>query len=102
MHVDFAPDIAGGAMFPYLEGMVGPGLFGMVIGKGGADMATRALGHVGQDEVGRGISLRAIRKNCLAVSASVSASRGPSRRSPTSSWPTRSRLGLMGQAGRRC
>ena len=76
--------------------------FGMVIGKGGADMVTRALDHIGQDEVGRGISLRTIRKNCLAVSVSVSASRGPSRRSPTSSWPTRSRLGLMGQAGRRC
>jgi peptide/nickel transport system ATP-binding protein len=45
MHVDFAPDIAGGAMFPYLEGMVGQA-FGRVIGKGGADMVTRALDHV--------------------------------------------------------
>lgn len=42
MHLDFAPDIAGGAMFPYLEGMAGQA-FGMVIGQGGADTVTRAL-----------------------------------------------------------
>ncbi len=42
MHLDFAPDIAGGAMFPYLEGMAGQA-FGMVIGKGGADTVIRAL-----------------------------------------------------------
>ncbi|WP_353476404.1 NAD(P)/FAD-dependent oxidoreductase (plasmid) [Salipiger sp. H15] len=42
MHLDFAPDIAGGAIFPYLEAMAGQAL-GMVIGKGGADVATRAL-----------------------------------------------------------
>lgn len=42
MHLDFAPDIAGGAMFPYLEGMAGQA-FGMVIGKGGADTVVRAL-----------------------------------------------------------
>jgi phytoene dehydrogenase-like protein len=36
MHLDFAPDVAGGAMFPYLEGMAGQA-FGMVIGQGGAD-----------------------------------------------------------------
>ncbi len=42
MHLDFAPDIAGGAIFPYLEGMAGQA-FGMVIGKGGADTITRAL-----------------------------------------------------------
>ncbi len=42
MHLDFAPDIAGGAMFPYLEGMAGQA-FGMVIGKGGADTIIRAL-----------------------------------------------------------
>ncbi|MBA4350053.1 MAG: dehydrogenase [Rhodobacter sp.] len=42
MHLDFAPDVAGGAMFPYLEGMAGQA-FGMVIGQGGADTITRAL-----------------------------------------------------------
>ena len=42
MHLDFAPDIAGGALFPYLEGMAGQA-FGMVLGKGGADTIIRAL-----------------------------------------------------------
>ena len=42
MHLDFAPDMAGGAVFPYLEAMANQN-FGMVIGKGGADTVTRAL-----------------------------------------------------------
>lgn len=42
MHLDYAPDIAGGALFPYLEGMAGQA-FGMALGKGGADTLTRAL-----------------------------------------------------------
>ncbi|MDW6024678.1 NAD(P)/FAD-dependent oxidoreductase [Mesorhizobium sp. BAC0120] len=42
MHLDFAPDIAGGALFPYLESMVDQS-FGLVIGKGGADTMIRAL-----------------------------------------------------------
>ena len=42
MHLDFAPDIAGGAVFPYLESMANQS-FGMVIGKGGADTIIRAL-----------------------------------------------------------
>ncbi len=42
MHLDFAPDVAGGAMFPYLEGMAGQA-FGMVIGNGGADTIITAL-----------------------------------------------------------
>ena len=42
MHLDFAPDVAGGAMFPYLEGMAGQA-FGMVIGTGGADIVVKAL-----------------------------------------------------------
>jgi phytoene dehydrogenase-like protein len=52
MHLDFAPDIAGGALFPYLEGMAGQA-FGMVIGQGGSDTiikamvaALKARGHV--------------------------------------------------------
>lgn len=42
MHLDFAPDIAGGALFPYLEAMAGHA-FGMVLGKGGADVMIRAM-----------------------------------------------------------
>ncbi|MBI1217951.1 MAG: NAD(P)-binding protein [Rhodobacteraceae bacterium] len=42
MHLDFAPDIAGGAMFPYLEAMANQS-FGMLLGKGGADTMIRAL-----------------------------------------------------------
>lgn len=42
LHLDFAPDIAGGGLFPYLEGMAGQA-FGMALGKGGADTIVRAL-----------------------------------------------------------
>jgi phytoene dehydrogenase-like protein len=42
MHLDFAPDIAGGAVFPYLEAMAGQA-FGMVLGQSGADTVTRAM-----------------------------------------------------------
>ncbi|MCY6380214.1 phytoene desaturase family protein [Hoeflea prorocentri] len=42
MHLDFAPDIAGGALFPYLEAMANQA-FGMVLGKGGADTIVRAM-----------------------------------------------------------
>ncbi len=42
MHLDFAPDVSGGAMFPYLEGMAGQA-FGMVIGQGGADTIIKAM-----------------------------------------------------------
>lgn len=42
MHLDFAPDIAGGAMFPYLEAMANQA-FGMVLGKGGADTIISAM-----------------------------------------------------------
>lgn len=42
MHLDFAPDIAGGAVFPYLESMANQS-FGMVLGKGGADTIIMAL-----------------------------------------------------------
>lgn len=42
MHLDFAPDVAGGAVFPYLEGMAGQA-FGMVLGDGGADTITTAM-----------------------------------------------------------
>ncbi|MBB4091628.1 phytoene desaturase family protein [Brucella pecoris] len=42
LHLDFAPDVAGGALFPYLESMANQA-FGMVIGKGGADTIIRAM-----------------------------------------------------------
>ncbi|MGB5870234.1 MAG: NAD(P)/FAD-dependent oxidoreductase [Albidovulum sp.] len=42
MHLDFAPDIAGGAVFPYLEAMANQS-FGMVLGRGGADTMSNAL-----------------------------------------------------------
>ncbi len=42
MHLDFAPDMAGGAVFPYLEAMANQN-FGMVIGNGGADTVTKAM-----------------------------------------------------------
>lgn len=42
MHLDFPPDIAGGALFPYLESMANQS-FGMVIGQGGADTMTNAM-----------------------------------------------------------
>ena len=42
MHLDFPPDVSGGALFPYLESMADQA-FGMVIGQGGADTMIRAL-----------------------------------------------------------
>ena len=45
LHLDFAPDISGGAIFPYLESFAGQAM-GMVIGKGGADTVTKALVNV--------------------------------------------------------
>jgi phytoene dehydrogenase-like protein len=42
MHLDYAPDVAGGALFPWLEGMAGQA-FGMVLAKGGAGAVTAAM-----------------------------------------------------------
>jgi phytoene dehydrogenase-like protein len=42
MHLDFAPDCAGGALFPYLESMANQS-FGMALGRGGADTIVKAL-----------------------------------------------------------
>lgn len=42
MHLDFAPDMAGGALFPYLEAMANQA-FGMVLGKGGAGTIMTAM-----------------------------------------------------------
>jgi phytoene dehydrogenase-like protein len=42
MHLDFSPDCAGGALFPYLEAMADQS-FGMALGRGGADTIVSAL-----------------------------------------------------------
>lgn len=42
MHLDFAPDVSGGALFSFLETMGGQ-FFGMVIGQGGASCLVDAL-----------------------------------------------------------
>ncbi|MGY9024443.1 MAG: phytoene desaturase family protein [Candidatus Nanopelagicales bacterium] len=42
MHLDFAPDVSGGALFSFLE-TIGGQLFGMVIGEGGASSLVDAL-----------------------------------------------------------
>lgn len=42
MHLDFSPDCAGGALFPYLESMADQ-TFGMAIGRGGAGIVVSAL-----------------------------------------------------------
>lgn len=42
LHLDFPPDTAGGALFPYLESMANQA-FGMVLGQGGADTVVRAV-----------------------------------------------------------
>lgn len=42
LHLDFPPDAAGGALFPYLESMTAQ-RFGMVLGQGGADTMIKAL-----------------------------------------------------------
>ena len=42
MHLDFAPDCAGGALFPYLESMANQS-FGMALGQGGADTIISAM-----------------------------------------------------------
>lgn len=52
MHLDAAPDIAGGAVFPYLESMANQS-FGMVLGKGGADTMIKALRGMVETRGGR-------------------------------------------------
>lgn len=42
LHLDYAPDVAGGALFPYLEAMAGQ-RFGMALGQGGADTIVKAM-----------------------------------------------------------
>ena len=42
LHLDFGPDVAGGALFPYLESMANQN-FGMALGQGGADTVIHAM-----------------------------------------------------------
>jgi phytoene dehydrogenase-like protein len=42
LHIDFAPDCAGGALIPYLESMAEQS-FGMALGRGGADTIVTAM-----------------------------------------------------------
>ncbi|MCK9919245.1 NAD(P)/FAD-dependent oxidoreductase [Microbacteriaceae bacterium K1510] len=42
MHLDFGPDVSGGALFPYLESMANQS-FGMALGQGGAATLIEAL-----------------------------------------------------------
>jgi phytoene dehydrogenase-like protein len=42
MHLDFAPDVAGGALFPYLEAMANQN-FGMALGRAGAASIVSAM-----------------------------------------------------------
>jgi phytoene dehydrogenase-like protein len=51
MHLDFAPDVAGGALFPYLESMTSQN-FGMAIGRSGADAIVSAMVHAIQEAGG--------------------------------------------------
>ncbi|MBM3668512.1 MAG: NAD(P)/FAD-dependent oxidoreductase [Actinobacteria bacterium] len=52
MHLDFAPDLSGGALFSFLE-TIGGQMFGMVIGQGGADSMINALVGVIEESGGR-------------------------------------------------
>ena len=51
LHLDFAPDVAGGALFPYLESMANQA-FGMALGQGGADTIIRAMVRVIEQQGG--------------------------------------------------
>jgi phytoene desaturase len=92
MHLDFAPDIAGGALFAFLE-TIGGQLFGMVIGQGGADtMITALVGVIEEaggevrcgarvDEVlvesGRAVGVRLASGERIAASRAVLANVNP-------------------------
>lgn len=51
LHLDFPPDAAGGALFPYLETMTNQA-FGMVIGEGGAGTIIKAMSSLLQSKGG--------------------------------------------------
>ncbi len=76
MHLDFAPDCAGGALFPYLESMANQS-FGMALGQGGADTIisamVRAIAAAG-GEVRLGTPVRNIALEAGAATGAVLAS----------------------------
>lgn len=51
MHLDFGPDVAGGALFPYLESMASQA-FGMALGRGGARTVVQAMVKVIEQQGG--------------------------------------------------
>ena len=55
MHLDFAPDIAGGALFAYLQSMANQS-FGMALGEGGADTHHQGAGRIPRGARRRGPS----------------------------------------------
>src|SRR5581483_10454585 len=62
LHLDFAPDCAGGALFPYLESMANQS-FGMALGRGGADTVVKALAgaiKAGGGEIRLGAAVQSI------------------------------------------
>lgn len=61
LHLDFGPDVAGGALFPYLESMANQ-CFGMALGQGGADTIVRAMVRVIEQSGG------AVRTGCEVAS----------------------------------
>ena len=64
MHLDFAPDVAGGALFPYLESMACQ-TFGMALGQGGADTIVHAMVRAIEQSGG------AVRTGCQVVAIGV-------------------------------
>ena len=64
MHLDFGPDVAGGALFPYLESMANQA-FGMALGQGGADTMIRAMVRVIEQQGGE------VRTHATVVSIDV-------------------------------
>ena len=90
LHLDFAPDVAGGALFPYLECMANQG-FGMVIGAGGADTIITAMtrrlkakgGEVLLGDAGRTASRPRAALRPAWRSPTASGSRRRARSSPT-------------------
>ena len=65
LHLDFGPDVAGGALFPYLESMANQA-FGMALGQGGADTIVRAMARVITEAGGE------VRTNCAVAAIDVS------------------------------
>ena len=65
LHLDFSPDTAGGALFPYLESMANQA-FGMVIGKGGAATIIDAMAGLLKEKGGQIMTGRAVEEITLS------------------------------------